>query len=60
VFVEENFGAPSGVIDAHELDLMPFLRSGENLIAIHAQDSVGGGCRWAIVSGSIEETHPAP
>jgi hypothetical protein len=60
VFIEDNFGAPAGVIEPHELDLVPFLRAGDNLIAIHAQDSVGGGCRWAIVSGSIEETHAAP
>lgn len=60
VFIEDGFGAPTGVIEPHELDLVPFLRAGDNLIAIHAQDSVGGGCRWAIVSGSIEETHSAP
>jgi len=60
VFIEDDFGAPAGVIEPHELDLAPFLRAGDNLIAIHAQDSVGGGCRWAIVSGSIEETHAAP
>jgi len=60
VFIEDAFGAPAGVIEPHELDLAAFLRAGDNLIAIQAQDSVGGGCRWAIVSGSIEETHAAP
>jgi hypothetical protein len=39
-------------------DLNPFLLPGANLIAIHAQDTIGG-CRWAIVSGSVEITYPA-
>jgi hypothetical protein len=60
VFLEDNFGVvEGGVIVPHEVDLAPFLVPGPNVIAIHAQDTIGG-CRWAIVSGSLEEVHPAP
>jgi hypothetical protein len=60
-FVEDNFGVVAGgVIEPHEIDLKPFLLPGANLIAIHAQDTVGGGCRWAIVSGSVGITYRTP
>lgn len=60
VFLEDNFGVvEGGIIVPHEVDLAPFLVPGPNVIAIHAQDTIGG-CRWAIVSGSLEQVHPAP
>jgi hypothetical protein len=59
-FVEDNFGViEGGFIEPHEIDLKPFLVPGANVIAIHAQDTIGG-CRFAIVSGSVEITSLAP
>ena len=59
-FVEDNFGVVvGGFIEPHEIDLKPFLVPGSNLLAIHAQDTIGG-CRWAIVSGSVAMTSPTP
>ena len=59
-FVEDNFGViVGGDIEPHEIDLKPFLLPGANLIAIHAQDTIGG-CRWAIVSGSVGMSYPEP
>jgi len=58
-FIEANFGVVAGgTIVPNEIDLKPFLVSGANLIAIHAQDTIGG-CRWTVVSGSIEVTRVA-
>jgi len=59
VFIEPNFGViEGGTIEPNEIDLKPFLLPGPNLIAIHAQDTIGG-CRWAVVSGSVEVVRDA-
>ncbi len=54
VFIEPNFAVvEGGTMTPNEIDVRPFLLPGPSLIAIHAQDTIGG-CRWAVVSGSIE------
>jgi alpha-tubulin suppressor-like RCC1 family protein len=54
IYVEPDFGVREGnTIIRKELDLGPFLEPGANLVAIHAQDTVGV-CRDVVVSGSIE------
>lgn len=58
-FIEPSFGVvEEGTIVPNEIDLKPFLVPGPNLIAIHAQDTIGF-CRWAVVSGSIEVARAA-
>jgi hypothetical protein len=56
VYREADFGVVEGnTIDWGYADLAPYVVGGANVIALHAQDTIGG-CRWAIVSGTIEWT----
>lgn len=41
----------------NRLDLTDLLTPGDNTVALHALDTVGG-CRWAVVNGTLEYLAP--
>jgi hypothetical protein len=56
VFRESDWGLVDGnTMPANTLDLAPFLQPGSNTLAVQALDTVGG-CRWLMISGSINFT----
>jgi hypothetical protein len=58
IYREVDFGIPEderfdNQVIPHEIDLLPHLREGRQVLGLLAVDSAGGGCRWAMVSGGL-------